>query len=59
MFVSPRIADTAEIVLNPGRRTTPILAPIAEDATGVTFARTLPSRHNKIAPDLSFGDFTR
>jgi len=59
MFVSPEIADTTEIVLNPGRRTIPILAPIAEEATEVTFARSLPSRHNRSAPDLSFGDFMR
>jgi hypothetical protein len=59
MFVLPEMADTAEIVLNPGRRVIPILASIDERATEADFVRATPSRHNTSAPDLSFNDFAR
>lgn len=57
MFVSAQMADTAEIVLNPGHRTLPIAEPFSTAATEATFARSLPSQHNTSAPDIRFGDF--
>jgi hypothetical protein len=62
MFVSPAVADTAEVKLTTGngRRTkTPILEFTAASARAVTFGRSLPSHHNASAPDLRFSDFTR
>ncbi len=57
MFVSPQMADTAEIVLNPGHRTLPIAEPFSTAATEAIFARSLPSQHNTSGPDIGFGDF--
>jgi hypothetical protein len=57
MFVSAQMADTAEVVLNPGHRTLPIAGPFSTAGTEAIFARSLPSQHNTSAPDIGFGDF--
>jgi hypothetical protein len=60
MFVSPVMADTAEIILTDrdGRpRTFPILDAVSTEARSAIFARSIPSRHNTSAPDLRIGDF--
>lgn len=62
MFVSRDLSDTAEATLDLGAgpsRHFSILDFPAMDVTAVTFGRSVPSRHNTSAPDLSFGDFAR
>ena len=62
MFVSPHVADTAEIRLQPavGRaETAPVMDFTSAAARAATFARSLPSQHNSSAPDLRFSDFRR
>ena len=58
MYVTRDNADTAEAVLDENRAQ-PILDFASRDARRATFARSVPSRHNASAPDISFGDFAR
>src|SRR5262249_45176466 len=56
MFVSPQKADAAEVRAD-AAAAAGILEFSEADASRITFARSLPSRHNASAPDLTFGDF--
>ncbi len=62
MFVSPAMADTAEVALSSAsgeQRRLPILDFSAATANDAIFLRASPGNHNRSAPDLRFGEFTR
>lgn len=61
MYVTEGNADVAEASWREGAeapwRTLPVLAPLETRAEAVRFGRSVPSRHNASAPDLSFDRF--
>ena len=65
MFVSPQVADASEVAwrgtpaADAAWRTEPIMAFGEATVDAVRFGRSVVSRHNSSAPDLTFGDFSR
>jgi hypothetical protein len=60
MYVAPDNADTAELHWareNGERNSTPVVGFDTVRAAGVSFERSVPSRHNTSAPDIAFFDF--
>lgn len=61
MYVAPDNADVSEVRWQESPRAAEQVLPLPDvktlSATQVRFGRSLPSRHNTSAPDISFGDF--
>jgi len=61
MYVTPDNADVSEVRWQAAPQAAPQVLPLPEvkslQATQVRFGRSLPSKHNTSAPDISFGGF--
>ena len=57
MYVAPDNADTAELRVD--GRTRPAVGFGEMTGRAISFARSVPSKHNTSAPDISFSDFER
>jgi hypothetical protein len=55
MYVAPDHADTAELRVDGGTR--PVVGFGEARGRSVGFARSVPSKHNTSAPDITFSDF--